>query len=105
MVTNSILTADSCTKMYWCKVKWLMNTFWKRWSLAILFHISEWKSRFKDIKKSIPWLTGKVLSDRLKEFENFWYIIKKNNDKNIIYEVTEKTKTIKPIFISLNDLL
>lgn len=95
-----------CDKLSGCNVISLLNTFWKRWSLAVLFNISEWKNRFNDIKRSSPWISSKILSSRLKELELFWYI-EKNIDisNNINYIITKKTDKIKILFLELNKVI
>jgi DNA-binding HxlR family transcriptional regulator len=59
-----------------CPVLGLMNTLSKRWVLHTIKTISEWKESFNEIKRSIPWISAKILSERLSELESEGFIVR-----------------------------
>lgn len=68
----------------------VLNVFWflsKRWMLLILKTIGEWKETFWDIKRSLYWISSRILSERLQELQNEGYI-----DRTIINEKPVKIR-------------
>lgn len=64
-----------------CPIKSLFNDISKMWVLDILWVMYEWETWFNAIKTNIPGISSKVLSDRLKELQEKWFV-----DRNIISE-------------------
>lgn len=87
-----------------CPIMNLFSFIWKKWVLLIIKSISDWCKCFSDIEKSLDWINPRILSNRLKELENEWFVsshIKANTKNKTIYCLTEKwmcfTKNIKNI--------
>ncbi|MEX2460432.1 MAG: helix-turn-helix domain-containing protein [Paenibacillaceae bacterium] len=73
----------------------------KRWTAMIIFQLLSGPQRFIAIEKSLPNLTGKVLSDRLKELEAEGLIhraVYPETPVRIEYSLTEKSRALAPIF-------
>lgn len=74
----------------------IMETFsliGKKWILLILKSISEGCMCFSEMEKSLEWINPRILSTRLKELENAWFVeshIKQNTKNKTIYCLTEK---------------
>lgn len=76
-----------------CPIINLFSFISKKWVLLIVKSISEWCMCFSDIEKKLEWINPRILSNRLKELEEAWFVIshKKENTKNkVIYCLTEK---------------
>jgi DNA-binding HxlR family transcriptional regulator len=73
----------------------------KRWIALIVFQLQSGPQRFVTIESSIKNLSGKVLSERLKELESEG-IIQRNvypeTPVRIEYSLTEKGRTLEPVF-------
>lgn len=65
----------------------------KKWVLLIIKSISDGCKCFSDIEKSLEWINPRILSARLKELEDFWFVwshIKPNTKNKNIYCLTDK---------------
>lgn len=78
-----------------------MELLSKRWTALIVFQLLQGPQRFARIEGSLPNLSGKVLSERLKELEAEG-IIKRDvfpeTPVRIEYKLTEKGKALAPLF-------
>lgn len=88
-----------------CPVTWVLNTLSKRWILHILNSMSIWNKWFNDIKRSILWISPKILSERLTDLENEWYIkreIVNQKPIRVEYIFTRKWESLEEVmkFIS-----
>lgn len=75
-----------------------------KWKLLILISISSGNHRFKDIERSIPKISAKVLSKELKELEAHTLIKRTVYDQSpvlIEYTITPYTETLYPIIEEL----
>lgn len=82
-----------------CTVYTTMNLISKKWSLVILLEIykgTNGKKRFSELKNSLPDITSKILSIRLKELEKQGLIYKKIHTAHVPvkceYSLTKRGK-------------
>lgn len=76
----------------------------KRWVAFIIFRLLSGPQRFSDIDHSLPNLSGKVLSDRLKELEAEGLIrrdVYPEMPVRIEYSLTEKGQALSPLFADI----
>ena len=59
-----------------CPMSKLFETIGKKWVIFIVKTIGEWESTFTWIKEKLGDLNSKILTDRLDELENKWYILR-----------------------------
>ena len=88
-----------------CPIKTSLGVLGKKWAMLIIRDIGFLKiKRFNRILESIPGLTPRVLSMRLKELEREG-IIKCREDRNdqviVLWSLTEKGEDILPILLML----
>ena len=88
-----------------CPIKTSLGVLGKKWTMLIIRDIGFLKiKRFNRILESIPGLTPRVLSMRLKELEREG-IIKCKEDRNdqviVLWNLTEKGEDILPILLLL----
>ncbi|WP_101842129.1 winged helix-turn-helix transcriptional regulator [Halobacillus sp. Marseille-P3879] len=77
----------------------------QRWTGLIIYQLLEGKQRFKSIESSIG-ISGKVLSDRLKDMEKEGLIVREvfpETPVRIEYTLTEKGKSLKPVIESIQE--
>jgi len=82
------------------------DTYSGKWKLLILISIWEGKKHFREIERSIPKLSTKVLSKELKDKEKNQLIIRTVlNGFPILtkYTPTEHSKTLKKIILELQN--
>jgi DNA-binding HxlR family transcriptional regulator len=78
-----------------------MELLSKRWTALIVFQLTNGPQRFVAIENSIPNLSGKVLSDRLKELEEEGIIqrmVYPEKPVRIEYSLTDKGRDLAPLF-------
>lgn len=77
-----------------------------KWKLLILISISSGKNRFREIERSIPKITSKVLAKELKDLEENELIkrtVYDNTPVLIEYVITPYAKTLQPVIQALSD--
>jgi len=71
----------------------------KRWSGAIIWALSEGQLRFADLKRAVPGLSDRLLSQRLRELEAAGVIARRVEDGKpvrVYYGLTEKGRGLRP---------
>ena len=92
-------------KFIQCPIKTSLGVLGKKWTMLILRDIGFLKIvRFNRILESIPGLTPRVLSMRLKELEDegfIEYVEGKKPPIMVVWKLTEKGRDTMPILIQL----
>lgn len=71
----------------------------KRWSGAIIWALCDDRMRFADLKRAVPGLSDRLLSQRLRELESAGLIHREVEDGTpvrVIYGLTEKGRGLIP---------
>jgi DNA-binding HxlR family transcriptional regulator len=71
-----------------------------KWKLLILAAIHEGSNRFRDIQRSVPPITTRVLSKELKELEQNQLIVRTVYDDSpvsVVYTPTEYSRSLFPV--------
>lgn len=77
-----------------------------KWKLMILISISSGNNRFREIERSVPKITSKVLAKELKDLEEHHLIKRTVYDETpvlIEYTTTTYSKTLQPVIEVLRD--
>jgi len=77
-----------------------LNIINGKWKLPILMSMYDGKSRFRDLQRSIPAITTRVLSKELKDLESNKLIVRIVNDTRpvtIDYKLTTYSYTLTPV--------
>lgn len=78
----------------------------RRWSGAILRSLLQGNQRFTDIRTSIPGLSDRLLSERLKELESEGLVVRHvyaETPVRIEYELTAKGRDLEGAIAALTD--
>ena len=78
-----------------------MELLSKRWTALIVYQLLSGPLRFREIDNALPNLSGKVLSERLKELESAEIInrsVYPETPVRIEYSLTEKGRALSPVF-------
>lgn len=88
------------------KMEESLMLFGKKWIGLIVFSLLETEKKFSDIEKFIPGISGRVLTERLKELE-LKGIINRNvtpgTPIRISYELTRKGIDLSKVFNSIGE--
>ncbi len=76
----------------------------KRWSGAIIWALSDGPMRFAELKRAIPGLSDRLLSQRLRELESYGLMdrtVEEGQPVKVTYGLTEKGMDLKPAIQAL----
>lgn len=77
-----------------------------KWKLMILISISSGNNRFREIERSVPKITSKVLAKELKDLEEHLLIkrtVYDNSPVVVEYTTTNYTNSLQPVIEALRD--
>ncbi len=78
----------------------------RRWAGAILYALTDGPLRFAELKDSVPGMSDRLLSQRLKELE-YEGLIRREVDAGprvrVSYELTRKGDSLKPVLGTMRD--
>ena len=83
-----------------------MKIFAGKWKASILFHLSEGKCRFNELKRRIPSITQRMLTQQLRELERDGLVIRehfKEIPPRVEYSLTNIGLSLEPIFIAVDE--
>ena len=90
-----------------CPVKELLNMLSSKWNLRVLFELTKNDSiRFGELRKQIGSITNTSLSSTLKELEDYGFLKRipfNEIPPHVEYSLTEKGKSLYPIFITMRE--
>lgn len=87
-----------------CPIQTSLEIIWGKWKFLIIWHLKENTLRYSEIKKTLPWITHKMLAQELKSLEKN-HIVKRKVypvvPPKVEYSLTEVGNTLLPILESL----
>ena len=78
----------------------------RRWAGAILYALTDGPLHFAELKESVPGMSDRLLSCRLKELERAELIrreVQPGNRVRVSYELTRKGHSLEPVMGGLRD--
>jgi DNA-binding HxlR family transcriptional regulator len=78
----------------------------RRWAGAILYALADGPLRFAELKESVPGMSDRLLSTRLKELEEAGLVsreVQPGARVHVSYELTTKGASLKPVIGELRD--
>lgn len=88
-------------KEYNCSVAVTVDIFNDKWKLSIIWNLLSEEKRFKDLNKSIPEITQKTLTVKLKELEEKNIINREvfaQVPPKVVYSLTPAGERLRPVF-------
>lgn len=83
-----------------CPVRRTLDVIGGKWNLLIVFQINERTVRFSELRRQIPNISEKILSDQLKFLADKGIVRRKSYDiipPKVEYTLTERGKRLLPI--------
>lgn len=87
-------------KQYNCPVEATLDLIGGKWKALILWHLSQQTLRFNELRKLIPHITQKMLTQQLRELENDGLIVRevyKEVPPKVEYWLSDFGKSITPV--------
>lgn len=94
------------SKPYGCSVEATLDAIGGRWKAVILFHLLEGTKRFGELKKLIPDVAQRMLTNQLRELEDDGIITRKvyaQVPPKVEYSLTNYGRTLEPILLLMRD--
>ncbi|WP_349407710.1 helix-turn-helix domain-containing protein [Pseudalkalibacillus sp. SCS-8] len=84
-----------------CAIEYTLKKIGGKWKTVILWHLSmDGTYRYNELRRLLPGVTHKVLTQQLKELEEDAFISRKQFDEippRVEYSITERGLTLMPI--------
>lgn len=85
---------------YTCPIDFAMNLIGDKWSMWILWSLQDGPLRFRELKRLIPGISAKMLTQQLKKFEDNNIVMRKIYPEvppKVEYRLTQNGKSLKTI--------
>jgi DNA-binding HxlR family transcriptional regulator len=89
-----------------CPVEAALDIIGGKWKSIILFRVMEETRRFNELRKLLPNITQRTLTNQLRELENDGLLQREvyaEVPPKVEYSITEFGSTLKPVLIALKD--
>jgi len=90
-----------------CSIEYTLNKIGGKWKTVILWNLgTEDTHRYNELRRLLPGVTHKVLTQQLKELEQDEFISRKQYDEippKVEYTLTDKGKTLMPVLQAMHD--
>ena len=83
-----------------CPLEELLDLLGGKWKVIILWHLQEGMLRFSELRKRMPSITQKMLTQQLRELEQKEMVLRKvyaEVPPRVEYQLTPKGKLIRPL--------
>jgi DNA-binding HxlR family transcriptional regulator len=85
---------------------WAVELIGGRWTGAILYALTDGPLRFAELKDSVPGMSDRLLSCRLKELEGAGLVhreVQEGTRTRVSYELTDKGHSLEPVIDDLRN--
>lgn len=83
-------------KEYNCSIDLVIDVIGGKWKVLILWNLNEGKKRFNELKRSLPGITQKMLTQQLRELEEHGLVQRTSyEDARVEYATTEMGKKLQ----------
>ncbi|KGX91146.1 regulatory protein [Pontibacillus halophilus JSM 076056 = DSM 19796] len=89
-----------------CSIEFTLNKIGGKWKTVILWHLGEdGPLRYNALRRLLPGIAHKVMTQQLKELEEDGFILRKQYDEippKVEYELSHKGETLRPILLEMH---
>lgn len=89
-----------------CPVTGAIETFGGKWKADILYHLNQSPRRFNELRRLIPRVTQRMLTQQLRELERDGLIHREQHlviPPKVVYSMTDLGKSLIPVFNMLEE--
>jgi DNA-binding HxlR family transcriptional regulator len=87
-----------------CPIEESVKIFGGKWKASILFHLSESQCRFNELRRRIPAITQRMLTQQLRELERDGLVIREQFNEippRVEYSLSKIGHSLEPIFLAI----
>ena len=88
-------------RTYGCPVELSLTMLGGKWKTVILARLKQGPLRYGDLRRLIPDLSEKVLTQRLHELEEDGFIFRKQDVGESRYHMSERGASLQPVLLAL----
>lgn len=91
-------------RQFECPVQLSMNVIMGKWKVLVLWHLLRQPRRYGELKRLVPGISHKVLSDTLKSLEEEGFVLRIDYEEtppHVEYRLTDQGRELEPILTAL----
>lgn len=88
---------------YGCPVELSLDLLGGKWKSIILARLKDRPMRYGELRRSVPALSDKVLTRRLRELVDGGLLLAASGEEDMRYRLSERGETLRPVLQSLYD--
>jgi DNA-binding HxlR family transcriptional regulator len=89
---------------YECPVEFLLDVLGGKWRSVILAHLKQGPRRYGELRRLIPKLSEKMLTQRLRELEAHGLVERLPDGAHAPYRLTARADRLRPVLQALYDM-
>ncbi len=89
-----------------CPITPIFELFSSKWKIEILWHLKDKPKRFNELKRHIPGISQKMLTEKLRQLERDGLVNRQHYPEippRVEYVCTDIAKALRPTFQSIHD--
>ena len=92
------------TRAYGCPVEFALDVLGGKWKPVILARLKDAPLRYGELRRLIPGLSDKMLTQRLRDLEDGGLIVREHVGDGVrLYALSARGRTLRPLLQSLHD--
>jgi DNA-binding HxlR family transcriptional regulator len=103
MVRNEEGSVKSLPKAFGCPVEFSLELLGGKWKTVILARLKEGPLRYGELRRLVPQLSDKVLTERLDDLQSLGLIRRQGDKRSSAYRLSARGETLKPLLQALYD--
>jgi DNA-binding HxlR family transcriptional regulator len=103
MVRNEERSMKSLPKAFGCPVEFSLELLGGKWKTVILARLKEGPLRYGELRRLVPQLSDKVLTERLDDLQSLGLIRREGAKRSSAYRLSARGETLKPLLQALYD--
>ena len=93
----------SLPKAFGCPVEFSLELLGGKWKTVILARLKEGPLRYGELRRLVPQLSDKVLTERLDDLQSLGLIRREGDKRSSAYRLSARGETLKPLLQALYD--
>ncbi len=88
-------------RLYGCPVELSLGLLGGKWKTIILARLKEGPLRYGELRRLIPDLSEKMLSQRLRDLQDAGFVARSDEDEKPVYALTARGRSLQPTLEAL----